>query len=351
MRRKPRLIAILLILSLIFVLAGCRSKVPEQPKAEQPQAEKPQAEAKFDQELILGGGSATGNSKIIVTAIAKVITDNVPGVRATGAVCPGFDAESVLLTHKKVMHGGVGTPIILENATKGIEPFPKEGVKLSLWFYHNEIPLNTLALADKGITKISELKGRKVGLAPPGTSNYIFAEEVLKAHGLAIKDIKPEYMDTSATINALKDGHIDAMLHIRDYSGAILELCTARDIVLLQPTTEAIPKVVERYPWAEPVKWPFIGNYPNMKVPEPQLCFSQPECMYLSSDLPDDLVYEMTKAVFEHIDVIQRSSKVFEDVKLETALAKVPIPPHPGALRYYKEMNVPGWEKYADLLK
>ena len=46
----------------------------------------------------------------------------------------------------------------------------------------------------------------------------------------------------------------------------------------------------------------------------------------------------------------QTGSKVFEDVKLDEALKRVPIPPHPGALMYYKEMNVPGWENYEDLL-
>ena len=44
------------------------------------------------------------------------------------------------------------------------------------------------------------------------------------------------------------------------------------------------------------------------------------------------------------------SSKVFEHVNLKEALKRVPIAPHPGAIQYYKEMNVPGWEKYADLL-
>ena len=305
-----------------------------------------------DTEIILGGGSATGNSKVVVTAIAKIISENVPGVRATGAVCPGFDAESALLTHKGIMHGGVGTPIILKNAVNGIDPFPKEGVKLSFWFYHNDLPLNFLALKSEGITKISELKGHKVGLAPPGTSNYILAADIIfPAHGVNVGDYKVEYMNTSAAINKLKDGHIDAMGHTRAYSGAVLEMTMARDMVLLQPDLDKLDGVIKEYPWIRPEKWPFTKQYPQLTVPEPGMAFIIPEFMYLSSTLSDDLVYQMTKAVFEHVDVIQNSSVVFKTVTLERALAKVPIEPHPGALRYYKEMNVPGWEKYAYLLE
>lgn len=302
-------------------------------------------------EITFGSGSATGNSKVFATALAKVITDNVPGVRASAAVTPGYDAESALLTHKGTLQGGVGTPIILHNATKGVAPFPKEGVKISFWFSHNLIPLNLLALARSNITNISDLKGKKLGMAPPGTSNYVFTEEILKAHGLSLKDLKIEFMDTSSAINKLKDGHIDAMSYVRDYSGAVLELSMARDLVLLQPSPNALPKITGNFPWAGPDKWPFVEKYPKIKVPGEGLCFMTPEAMFLASSLPEELVYKMTKATFEHIDVIQRSSEIYRKFNIEGALQRVSIEPHRGAVRYYKEKNVPGWQKYEPLLK
>ena len=70
------------------------------------------------------------------------------------------------------------------------------------------------------------------------------------------------------------------------------------------------------------------------------------------------LIKAMTKTKFKTsengelltID-LTNSSKVFDDVSLETALSKVPIEPHPGAIQYYKEMNVPKWEKYQHLIQ
>lgn len=304
----------------------------------------------WNHELILGGGSATGNSRILASALGKILTENVKGVRATGAVVPGFDAESAIHTHSGTMHGGVGTPLIIKNAIEGKEPFPKEGVDLKMWFYHNEVPLNILAQKTLGISHIDELAGKTVALAPVGTSNYLLSKIIFEAHGLKIDDLRIRYMDTSEAISQLQNGHVDAISYVRDYSGAVLELSTARDIVLLQPRKSALAAIKEVIPWAGPVKWPFVDRYPQLEAPGEALVFTSPEFMFLSAKLPDELVYAMTRAVWENIEVVNRSSSVFKDVKVEEALLRVPIDPHPGALRYYKEKDVPGWREYENLL-
>lgn len=304
----------------------------------------------WDYEIVLGGGSATGNSRILVGALGRIMTENIQGVRATGAVVPGFDAESAIHTYNGTMHGGVGTPLIIENATKGIEPFPDEGINLKFWFSHNEVPLNILARSDTGFTSVGDLDGATVALAPAGTSNYLLSQIVFEANGVSLDDLDIRYMDTSEAISQLQNGTIDAMSYVRDYSGAVLELTTARDVTLLQSAPEASEEIAARVPWAGPVDWPFIEQYPNMQVPDPQQVFVSPEFMFLSGDLPNDLVYAMTRAVWENIEIVNRSSSVFEGVNLQDSMKRVPIEPHPGALLYYKEMDVPGWEDYAHLL-
>ena len=304
----------------------------------------------WDHDLVFGGGSATGNSKILASALGKIVTENVEGVRASGAVVPGFDAESVIHTHNGTMHGGVGTPLVIANAIQGVAPFPSEGVDVKFWFAHNEVPLNILAQENAGITQISELAGKTVALAPPGTSNYLFTEIVLQAHGIEISDLNVRTMDTSEAISQLQNGSVDAISYVRDYSGAILELSTARDVVLLQPDEEALDEIKQRIPWAGPKKWPFVEDYPNLDAPGEALVFVSPEFMFLDADLDNELVYAMTKAVWENIEEVQRSSQVFAGVNLEEALSGVPIEPHPGALLYYREMNVPGWEQYSNLV-
>lgn len=304
----------------------------------------------WNYDIVIGGGSATGNSRIFASAIGKVVSENVEGVRASGAVVPGYDAESAMHVHDGTMVGGVGTPLIIENATKGVAPFPPEGIDLRLWFFHNELPLNILARTDTGFKSIADLKGATVALAPAGTSNYLFSQIVFEANGVPIDSLKVRFMDTSKALEQLQNGSIDAMSYVRDFSGAVLELTSSRDVTLLQPTEDSLAKVKDRIEWAGPVDWPFREGYPDLKVSDPGVTFVSPEFMFLSAKLDNDLVYAMTRAVWENIGEIQRSTKVYEHVSLQEALKRVPIPPHPGALRYYKEMGVPGWEKYSDLL-
>jgi uncharacterized protein len=58
------------------------------------------------------------------------------------------------------------------------------------------------------------------------------------------------------------------------------------------------------------------------------------------SDLSDDAVYQMTKAVFENLAEIQSAHSAAKDIKLEDALKGMPVPVHPGAERYFKEKGV-----------
>ena len=70
----------------------------------------------------------------------------------------------------------------------------------------------------------------------------------------------------------------------------------------------------------------------------------------LHRDLPDDLAYDLTKTVWENIDVLRQAHPAFKNVSLETALKGVTVPPHPGALKYYLEHNVPGAKEWAEKL-
>lgn len=304
----------------------------------------------WNYEIAIGGGSATGNSRIFASAIGKVLTDNVEGVRGSGAVVPGYDAESAIRTHDGSLSGGVGTPLTIQNAVNGVAPFPSEGIDLKFWFSHNDVALNILALESLGISMVGELKDKTVALAPRGTSNYLFCEKVLAANGVSMDDITVRYMNTSEAISQLQNRAIDAMCYVRAYSGAVLELSTARDVVWLQPSEESIAKIQEELPWAGPIDYPFAEQYTEIKTADDPKIFVSPEFMFLDSDLPNDLVYAMTKAVWENVEVLQNSSNVFAHVNLQDALKRVPIDPHPGAIQYYKEMNVPGWEQYEEFL-
>jgi TRAP transporter TAXI family solute receptor len=64
-------------------------------------------------------------------------------------------------------------------------------------------------------------------------------------------------------------------------------------------------------------------------------------CILMSRpEVPEDVVYKITKATFENLDEFSKSHASAKDVQLKTALEGMPLPLHPGAEKYYKEVGL-----------
>jgi hypothetical protein len=59
-----------------------------------------------------------------------------------------------------------------------------------------------------------------------------------------------------------------------------------------------------------------------------------------SADLPEEHVYLLTKAIYENLPFLQAIHPATQVMAIETAIAGLPLPLHPGALRYYQEVGV-----------
>ncbi|MCP8615252.1 TAXI family TRAP transporter solute-binding subunit [Salirhabdus salicampi] len=351
-----KVLAVVFLSLLMIVTAACNSKGNESVSgnsgSNSGSNEGSETTNFSDMSLTFGSATATGNWRIAMAATSQILKENL-GIEASAQVTPGADTESAVGVREGIFNGGVTSTLTAERfAEGGNEPFI-EPFQLNHWFYIGDMYWNSLVSKDSGITTIDEFAGHKIGVHSPGTINYIFNSEILfPAHGMSVEDLEAELIGTSTAIEHLKDKNIEGMSHARGPSGAIVELTMARDLVLAQPTPEAIEWVKENYPWAGPVKMP-KDVYPDLEIPEPGLVFLIPTMSYLDPNLPDDLVYEMTKQVMENFEVIQNAGDAFKDIKPEHALqgATKKFPPHPGALKYYKEANIPGWEEFEYLLE
>ena len=75
--------------------------------------------------------------------------------------------------------------------------------------------------------------------------------------------------------------------------------------------------------------------------PNPVLSIGDPSAFIIHKDVPDDIVYKMTKSIFEHQnEILKAVGPFFNPFKIENALVGAEIPIHPGALKYYKEVGV-----------
>jgi hypothetical protein len=58
------------------------------------------------------------------------------------------------------------------------------------------------------------------------------------------------------------------------------------------------------------------------------------------AELEEDVVYKITKAMYENIKDIERAHAKGKEVKLEKATVGMPIPLHPGAEKYFREKGI-----------
>ena len=312
-------------------------------------------------ELVFGSASATGTYFPGMSALAAVISTKMPNVRATATVSPGSAVEVFPQLQRAERAGGMHTSYDLEIGYRSEANFKGREIPVRSWFFAQEAAYNVFVLKKLGITKVSQLKGSGLkfgGTVVPVTKDrperwdqaFAFFNALLTAHGVdPFSDVKIVAYNTSQSIEQLGNANIDGMSASRALgSGAIVEMSTKQDLVLLQPDQEAIKKVEAAFPvYAQ--TYP-RDAYAKIEVPDPQLGFFHGVYAVLHRDLPDDLVYDLTKVVWENIDTLRKAHPAYKIVKLENALKGMTVPPHPGALKYYLENGVKGAEEWAKKL-
>src|SRR6476659_9815088 len=190
-----------------------------------------------------------------------------------------------------------------------------------------------------GIKSLADLKGKRVSIDEPGSGTIVNARALLAAYGVAEKDIRPEYLKQVQSAEKFKDGSLDAYFQTTGYpQGTLAELAATNGFDLLPIDGEARDKIMAQYKFFTKDKIP-DGVYKDVKGVETIAVGAQ---WTTSSKQPDDLVYEITKALWSDktraaMDAGHAKGKV---IRKETALLGVGIPLHVGAEKFYKEAGL-----------
>ena len=190
-----------------------------------------------------------------------------------------------------------------------------------------------MVAADSDLTDLSQLAGLNVGVGAAGSGTIINAEQLLAAAGVSMEDIKPQYLGFAETATAFQDLQIDAgFITSGSPNASIIEAANARPIKLLTLTDEQWDKLTTDYAFYAPATIP-AGTYEGME--EDIVVPAITALLIVSKDADEELVYQLTKTLFECNDQIGHAKGA--DLKVETAVEGVPVPFHPGAARYFAE--------------
>lgn len=200
--------------------------------------------------------------------------------------------------------------------------------------------LHLVASAASGIDSVDDLKGKRVSMDEPGSGTLVDAQIVLEGYGLSEADITPEYLKPDQAADRMRDGQMDAFFFVGGFpAGAIAELASSQKVVLVPIDGAEAEKIRAEYPFFAENVVP-AGTYEGQDADVTTLAVGAQ--WVTSADQPDDLIYGITKALWNETTRAQLDSghAKGKSITQEWALDGVGIPLHAGAERFYKEAGL-----------
>ncbi|NCF10281.1 MAG: TAXI family TRAP transporter solute-binding subunit [Gammaproteobacteria bacterium] len=201
-------------------------------------------------------------------------------------------------------------------------------------------PFTVVARADSGVKKFQDLKGKRVNIGNPGSGQRGTMEVLMGALGWTNADFKlASELKAAEQSRALCDNKIDAMIYTVGHpAGSIKEATTSCDSVLVEVSGPEVDKLVGDNDYYRKATIPG-GMYRGSD--KDVMTFGVGATFVTSTKVPDDVVYQVVKAVFENFDSFKKLHPAFGVLKKEEMIKDgLSAPLHPGAARYYKEAGL-----------
>ena len=228
------------------------------------------------------------------------------------------------------------------HAYNGTSKFEEKGPNKDLravFSVHPE-PFTVVARADAGIKNFQDLKGKRVNIGNPGSGQRGTMELVMEALGWTKDDFKlASELKSAEQSKALCDNKIDAMVFTVGHpSGSIKEASTSCDSVLVNVTGPEVDKLVADNDYYRKATIPG-GMYRG--TDEDCQTFGVGATFVSSAKVPEDVIYNVVKAVFENFDEFKKLHPAFVVLKKEEMIKDgLSAPLHDGAAKYYKEAGL-----------
>ncbi|MEJ8764445.1 TAXI family TRAP transporter solute-binding subunit [Oceanobacillus sp. HCA-5259] len=222
-------------------------------------------------------------------------------------------------------------------AVEGINAFEGEPVDnvLAIGSLYPET-VQIVTTADSGIESVEDLAGKKVSVGAPGSGTYINAEQIFEAYDMTMDDVDAQHLDFDESTGGIQDGNIDAaFITAGTPTGAVEGLGATTEVSVVPIEQDKIDAIIEKYPYYAEDTIP-AGTYSS--VDEEIKTVAVLAMLAVTDSLSEDVVYDITKAIYDNADTITHSKGEF--ITPETGVEGIGIDFHPGAERYFKEAGV-----------
>jgi TRAP transporter TAXI family solute receptor len=291
--------------------------------------------------LSIATGGTGGVYYPIGGGLANLLSKYVPGMQATAEVTGGSVDNLKLIAS--------GKPYIAfsmadagQDAYRGEDKFKGTKVPLRTLMVLYPNRMHVVTIEDTGITKMADLKGKRVSTGSPGSATEVMAFRVIEAAGLdKDKDLKRERLGVAESVNAIKDRKIDAFFWVGGLpTAAVTDLANTPGIkIRMIDHSDTVDKMNKKY---GPLyvhdsipKTMYKGMDADNKIATVW------NILVSNQNLSDKTAYDIVKTIFDHKADLVAVHKEAQNFVLENQkVTASPIPFHPGAIKYFAERGV-----------
>ena len=306
------------------------------------------ASAQEERSYILATASTGGTYYPVGVALATLSKVKLAPKQhfSLAAISSAGSGENVKLLNENEAQFAILQGLYGAWAWQGLGPYDKSGSQtqlrsVSMLWQNVEHFIVRSDLAETGtMSDLENLNGKKFSIGKKNSGTENSGRQIMKGLSVPPEQFKLAFMGYGGSASAFQSGTFDGMntpAGVPD--GAVTQAIAAlgEDIQILSFTDEQIKQANGDYNiWT---KYEIPANtYPG--VDKPITTIAQPNFLAVREDISEEDVYQLTKAIYENLPFLQGIHKATKAMALEKGIAGLPVPLHPGAARYYKEVGI-----------
>lgn len=331
-----KFLALILSLAMVFALVACGGEKTDDSQGD---TSNDGSNSSSPVSITLATGGTTGTYYAVGNALVTTLDGKLSLSKLTAVDSGASKANVQLVTAGSAQMSILQSDVLnyAHNGAGGETMFDGAADTNSLWVagvYNETVQLVT----SPDITDISQLKGKTVCVGDVGSGTALNAAQVLEAYGMTFDDINVMYDSFAGGADALKNGQCDAAFTVAGApTPALTDLATTYSFNMPSLSDEAVAYLTSNYPFL--VQDNLAGDtYPCLNGEE-IVCVAVKAVFTASKDLSEDVVYEITKAMFDNQAELANAQAKFGFLNPKDAVAGS-FDLHPGAEKYYKEIGV-----------
>jgi len=293
--------------------------------------------AKADTFVNVLTGGTSGVYYPIGVALSKIYGEKIPGVRTqVQSTKASVENLNLLQRGRGEIAFALGDSVKLAwegNSDAGFKG-KLDRLRAIAAIYPNYIQI--VASQESGIQSLADIKGRSLSVGAPKSGTELNARAIFAAVGLSYDELgKTEYLPFAESVELMKNRRLDASLQSAGLGVAsIRDLANSIPVRIVAVNAEVADKLGPPY-FATEIP---AGTYEGQTEAVPTLAV--PNILVTHSGVSDEIAYQMTRQLFENLPDLASAHKAASAISLETATIGLPVPLHPGAERYYREVGL-----------